>query len=524
MNRTATFHATYSKLPARFYERVRPARVPEPKLLAWNQSLADELGLGELEDDARLFSGNELPPGADPIALAYAGHQFGQFVPRLGDGRAVLLGELPGSDGRLRDIQLKGSGRTPFSRGGDGKSWLGPVIREYLLSEAMHAMGVPTTRALAAVTTGEQVFREAAGLPIKAVHADLRRFPSHLDAKADAIVCMGDTLTHLATLDDVVSLLVAVSATLALPGGILTRVAASHVRVGTFEYFAARQDADAVQKLLDFAIERHYPDVRDDESPRLAFFGKVVEAQAELVAHWMSIGFIHGVMNTDNTTVSGETLDYGPCAFMDEFEYGKVFSSIDVYGRYAFGRQPSIAHWNLARLADCLLLLGDEPSVFEEELDRFAGLFESAWLGRMRRKLGLTTSEPGDGDLVGEWLAYLQENGLDFTLSFRRLATRLAAEGRPEFGEAEEKWGQRVKRQPEDTLAIREMMDDANPLFIPRNHQVERAIRSAVDGDFTVFRELDRLLRRPFEEQPEFARYGEPPEPADRVERTFCGT
>jgi len=472
MNRTATFHATYSKLPARFYERVRPARVPEPKLLAWNQSLADELGLGELEDDARLFSGNELPPGADPIALAYAGHQFGQFVPRLGDGRAVLLGELPGSDGRLRDIQLKGSGRTPFSRGGDGKSWLGPVIREYLLSEAMHAMGVPTTRALAAVTTGEQVFREAAGLP----------------------------------------------------GGILTRVAASHVRVGTFEYFAARQDADAVQKLLDFAIERHYPDVRDDESPRLAFFGKVVEAQAELVAHWMSIGFIHGVMNTDNTTVSGETLDYGPCAFMDEFEYGKVFSSIDVYGRYAFSRQPSIAHWNLARLADCLLLLGDEPSVFEEELDRFAGLFESAWLGRMRRKLGLTTSEPGDGDLVGEWLAYLQENGLDFTLSFRRLATRLAAEGRPEFGEAEEKWRQRVKRQPEDTLAIREMMDDANPLFIPRNHQVERAIRSAVDGDFTVFRELDRLLRRPFEEQPEFARYGEPPEPADRVERTFCGT
>jgi len=474
--RIPAFQSIYAQLPGRFYERTKPARVPQPGLLLWNETLAAELGLDDLAGDdsaiAEYFSGNALPAGADPVALAYAGHQFGQFVPRLGDGRAVLLGELPGPDGRLRDVQLKGSGRTPFSRGGDGKSWLGPVIREYLLSEAMHAMGVPTTRALAAVTTGEQVFREAAGLP----------------------------------------------------GGILARVAASHVRVGTFEYFAARQDADAVQRLLDFAIERHYPEVRDRESPGLAFFGKVVEAQAELVAHWMSIGFIHGVMNTDNTTVSGETLDYGPCAFMDEFEYGKVFSSIDVYGRYAFGRQPSIAHWNLARLADCLLLLGDEPSVFEEELDRFAGLFESAWLGRMRRKLGLTTSEPGDGDLVGEWLAYLQENGLDFTLGFRRLATRIGAEDRPEFGEVEEKWRQRVEGQPEDASAIRRMMDGANPLFIPRNHQVERAIRSAVDGDFTVFRELDRLLRRPFDEQPEFARYGEPPEPADRVERTFCGT
>ena len=303
----------------RFFARVNPLPVPSPKLLAWNERLAGELGLNDpgRNDDrlAQIFGGNLVPEDAEPIALAYAGHQFGQFVPQLGDGRAVLLGEVVGPNGKRRDVQLKGSGRTPFSRGGDGKSSLGPVIREYVLSEAMHALGVPTTRALAAVLTGERVYRE-----------------------------------------------------LPLPGGVLTRVASSHIRIGSFEYFAARGDVEGVKVLADYAIERHAPELAAEARPYPAFFAHVVEAQAALVAHWMDIGFIHGVMNTDNTTVSGETLDYGPCAFMDEFHSEKVFSSIDHGGRYAFARQPGIVHWNLARLAECLLMLDDDQPEFEERL------------------------------------------------------------------------------------------------------------------------------------------------------------
>lgn len=466
---------SYARLPERFYVRSQPAAVPAPSLLAWNEALARDLGLDGLAGDAhelaQLFSGNKLPEGADPIALAYAGHQFGQFVPVLGDGRAVLLGECTDRNGRRRDLQLKGSGQTPFARRGDGRSSLGPVIREYLLSEAMHRLGIPTTRALAAVETGERVFRERA-----------------------------------------------------MPGGVLTRVAASHIRVGTFEYFAARGDTGALQALADYAIERHYPDVRAEPAPYLAFYSRVVAAQADLVAHWMAAGFIHGVMNTDNTAISGETLDYGPCAFMDEFRYNKVFSSIDDHGRYAYGRQAPIAQWNLARLGDCLLQLDEDQQAFEQELARFPGLFENHWLRRMSRKLGLNHEQPGDADLIGEWLAYLEEHGLDYTLSFRRLAGQLAAAQPPAFGEFESKWRQRIGRQPEDAAEIRAIMDAANPLFIPRNHQVERAIAAAIDGDLSVFHELDTVLRQPFTAQPKLAHFAEAPEPHERVARTFCGT
>jgi len=470
---------SYARLPGHFHARVLPATVPAPKLLAWNEPLAAELGLAELGEDeerlARLFGGNELPPGAEPIALAYAGHQFGQFVPQLGDGRAVLLGERPDASGRRRDIQLKGSGRTPFSRMGDGKSSLGPVIREYLLSEAMHALGVPTTRALAAVATGERVFREEA-----------------------------------------------------LPGGVFTRVAASHIRVGTFEYFAARDDAAAVRTLADYAMNRHYPEACEADDPLIAFYRGVVEAQARLVAHWMALGFIHGVMNTDNTAISGETLDYGPCAFMDEFHYDKVFSSIDHYGRYAYGQQAPIAQWNLARLADCLLLAGGDKTAYEQELARYPRLFEDQWLARMARKLGLTVAEPDDAepasDLIGDWLAHLQRHGLDYTLSFRRLADRAGATDEPVYGEFELRWRERLARQPEDVGEIRARMDAENPLYIPRNHQVERAIQAAIAGDLSVFHELRGVLSRPFDEQPGRAAWAEPPAPEERVTRTFCGT
>ncbi len=469
------FDNTYARLPEHFFARAQPAIAPGPKLLAWNTELANELGLNGLatsdERLANIFSGNELPDGMEPIALAYAGHQFGHFVPQLGDGRAVLLGEVISQDGQRFDLQLKGSGQTPFSRRGDGKSSLGPVIREYLLSEALYRMGVPTTRALAAVQTGESVYRETI-----------------------------------------------------MPGGVLTRVASSHLRIGTFEYFAARKDLNALQTLADYAIERHYPEVKDTPHPRVAFFGKVVEAQAALVAHWMDIGFIHGVMNTDNTSISGETIDYGPCAFMDEFNFNKVFSSIDQDGRYAFGQQASIAQWNLARLAECLLQLGDAQPLIEAEFARYHDLFEQHYLQRMRRKLGLTNVDPGDRNLINEWLQYLQDHELDYTLSFRRLGSCIDADDPKAFGEFEIRWEQRIANQPEPPEIIRQQMDAVNPLYIPRNHQVERAIQAAVNGDLSVFQELNRVLQKPFEEQPEFSRYAEPPQPSERVTRTFCGT
>lgn len=466
---------SYARLPAGFHAAIVPEQADDPALLAWNERLAEELGVAHLGADeqecARIFSGGPLPAEFEPIALAYAGHQFGFYVPQLGDGRAALLGEVVDRSGRRYDIQLKGSGRTPFSRGGDGRSWLGPVIREYLVSEAMHALGVPTTRALAAVATGRQVYREAA-----------------------------------------------------LPGAVFTRVAASHLRIGTFEYFAHRGDRASLQTLADYAIERHYPEALEADQPYVALFRGVAARQAELVADWMALGFIHGVMNTDNTSIAGETLDYGPCAFMDEFRFDKVFSSIDHHGRYAYANQPRIAQWNLARLAECLLAICDSQPAFEAVLDEFPERYSEAYLARMRRKLGLVDAEPGDEELIADWLRHLEDNELDYTLSFRELATQAAGADEPRFGDVEERWRRRVAadgRTPQDIAAA---MNAANPLIIPRNHRIEQAIQHAVDGDTAIFEQLATVLLRPFDERPDHARFALAPEPQQRVTQTFCGT
>ena len=469
------FDNSYASLPKAFYATVTPHEVPAPALLGFNQTLASELGLDTSGYDelqlARVFSGSDALAGSQPISMAYAGHQFGHFVPQLGDGRAALLGEIVTDAGSRFDIQLKGSGRTPFSRGGDGKSWLGPVLREYVLSEAMHHLGVPTTRALAAVATGETVYRDSP-----------------------------------------------------MPGGVFTRVAASHLRVGTFEYFANRKDVESLRTLADYAIDRHYPEVRDEGSPYVGFFGRVVERQAELIAHWMSVGFIHGVMNTDNTTISGETIDYGPAAYMDEFRFDKVFSSIDTYGRYAYANQPTIAQWNLARLAETLLALGASKVELEAVLARFPEQYESHYLTLMGPKLGLFDVEETDAGLVADWLKYLDDNGLDYTLSFRELASRTDASDESGFGSFETRWRRRVLGQGKPPAEITSLMNSVNPLFIPRNHRVEQTISDAIGGDLTVFNELNTVLARPYSEQPGFADYAKAPVPHERVTRTFCGT
>jgi uncharacterized protein YdiU (UPF0061 family) len=406
--------------------------------------------------------------------MAYAGHQFGGFNPQMGDGRATLLGEIVSRSGQRVDIQLKGSGRTAFSRSGDGKSWLGPVVREYILSEAMHRLGVPTTRALAAVATGETVFREEPR-----------------------------------------------------PGGVFTRVAASHLRIGTFEFFAARGQIDALRLLSDYAIDRHYPEVREEPSPVVGFFRQMAERQASLVAHWMSIGFIHGVMNTDNTSISGETIDYGPAAYMDEFRFDKVFSSIDTQGRYAYQNQPRIAQWNLARLAETLLALDADKSALEAVLEEFPERYTAHYLALMRPKLGLETDEAGDADdikLLNQWLKHLQDNELDYTLSFRELATRVAAEDDSRFGDFESAWRRRLAAEQKPADEIAASMDAVNPLFIPRNHQVEQAIADAVAGDLRLFHALNTALSQPFDAQPEYAYLTVAPLPTERVTRTFCGT
>ena len=469
------FDNTYARLPEVFRAVVEPDAVATPSMLAWNRELAVELGLDSLADDAlglaRVLSGTVRAPGSEPISMAYAGHQFGYFVPQLGDGRAALLGEVVTESGNRFDIQLKGSGRTPFSRDGDGKSWLGPVLREYLLSEAMHHLGIPTTRALAAVATGETVFRESA-----------------------------------------------------MPGAVFTRVASSHLRVGTFQYFAARDNIDALRTLAEYAVDRHYPEAKTEEAPYVEFFRCVAERQAELVARWMSVGFIHGVMNTDNTAISGETIDYGPAAYMDEFRFDKVFSSIDQHGRYAYANQAPIAQWNLARLGETLLSLGTSKSDLEAILAEFPARYESFYLDLMRPKLGLHEAGDDDADLIGDWLNYLQDNELDYTLSFRELATRVDAGDSSRFGEFEMRWRQRIGNQGKQPAEIASLMNSVNPLFIMRNHRVEQAIRQAVAGDLTIFEELNAVLARPFVEQPKFAHYAEAPEPHERVTRTFCGT
>jgi uncharacterized protein YdiU (UPF0061 family) len=486
-----TFDNTYARLPDRFFARVTPKPVRAPRIAKVNRALAELLGVDadrlESPEGAGVLAGNVVPEGADPVALAYAGHQFGVFVPQLGDGRAILLGEVVGRDGRRRDVQLKGSGRTPFSRGGDGRAALGPVLREYVVSEAMAHMGIPTTRSLAAVTTGEPVEREET-----------------------------------------------------LPGAVLTRVASSHLRVGTFQYFAVRRDREALDTLTSYAIGRHYPDVAGADNPALAFLERVVVAQAELVASWLGVGFVHGVMNTDNCSIAGETIDYGPCAFLDEFDPGKKFSSIDHGGRYAFGNQPRIAGWNVARLAETILpLFSDDEEravrLATGAVDRFAAAFEAAYARVLRRKIGLSTERAEDVALADDLLARLAAGATDFTVFFRRLCACAAG---PEadadaaalfadpgaFNDWALAWRRRLSEEdmsPEERAAA---MRNSNPAFIPRNHRIEQAIRAAVDGDFALFDRLVRVLTRPFEDQPEDADLAEPPAPGERVRATFCGT
>ena len=483
------FDNTYSRLPDHFYEAINPTPVKSPKLIRINHALAKEMGI-ELaqsdEDNALLFSGNTLFPGSKPIAQVYAGHQFGHFVPQLGDGRAILLGELLNAAGTRYDMQLKGAGITRFSRNGDGRSPLGPVIREYVVSEAMHAMGVPTSRSLAMVETGESVMRETRQ-----------------------------------------------------PGAILTRVAASHVRVGTFEFFAARKDEEAVRHLADYVIDRHYPDARQADNPYAELFRHVCHAQARLVAHWLSVGFIHGVMNTDNTTISGETIDYGPCAFMDAYNPAQVFSSIDHQGRYAYNNQSTIAQWNMSCLGGCLLPLFHEDAdkgrtIGEEILANFPSLFKSEYHRLMSRKIGLATSTDDGLTIITALLKLMHQSHVDFTLAFRALSQAVTVENQGAFtalfsdNAAITNWldswrkflGAETNREE-----IAHAMNSVNPVFIPRNHRIEEATRAAEDhGDFTPTHTLINILKQPFKEQPEYEDHTLTPKPDQLVHQTFCGT
>jgi serine/tyrosine/threonine adenylyltransferase len=469
------FDNSYARLPEQLFARVEPTPVAAPAMLRVNRPLAAALGLDADAlagaEGTAMAAGNWLPEGATPIAQAYAGHQFGHFNPALGDGRAILLGEVVAPAGTRHDIQLKGAGRTPWSRGGDGRAAVGPVLREYIVGEAMAALGIPTTRALAAVTTGEYVFR-----------------------------------------DD------------ALPGAVLVRVAASHMRVGTFQYFAARDDREALAALAAHAIARHHPQAADAPNPPLALFEAVLRAQAALVAQWMLVGFVHGVMNTDNCTISGETIDYGPCAFMDEYDPATVFSSIDHQGRYAYGNQPRIVQWNLARLAEAMLPLFDPDQdraveLAKEVLAGFAPAFETAYHAGLARKLGLAAPDPA---LAQDFLALLTEHRADHTNSFRALADAAddpAAAPLPEpFAPWLSRW--RAALPPGQGVAMRA----ANPLYIPRNHLVERALEAATAGDPRPFEQLLEVLADPFTARPGLEAYARPARPEERVLQTFCGT
>jgi uncharacterized protein YdiU (UPF0061 family) len=484
MSLSIAFDNSYAHLPERFYARLNPTPVAAPRLIRVNTALAVSLGIDpaalETADGLAILSGNDLAEGSEPIAQAYAGHQFGGFSPQLGDGRALLLGEVVGRDGQRRDIQLKGSGPTPFSRRGDGRAALGPVLREYLISEAMAALGVPTTRALAAVTTGEMVPRE--------------------------------TL---------------------VPGAVFTRVAASHIRVGTFQYVASQGDLEGIRLLADYAIARHYPEAAAAANPYRAFLDGVVGAQADLVAQWLLIGFIHGVMNTDNTTISGETIDFGPCAFIDAYDTRAVFSSIDYQGRYAYGNQPNIAFWNLSRLAEALLsLLGaDENAAIaeaQESLSAFAPRFQTAYHAGLRRKIGLAGDGEANTTLAHDLLRLMAENGADFTLTFRNLSEGEAgvmfADG-PAIDGWVNRWCRRLAEEARAPEEIRAAMQAVNPAYLPRNHIVEQVIQAAVSaGDFGPFEEFLDVLSRPYRDQPGRERYALPPGPGERVTQTFCGT
>jgi uncharacterized protein YdiU (UPF0061 family) len=488
---TFEFDNSYARLPERFFARVDPAQAPSPALIRVNAPLARDLGLDPDwlagPEGLEVLSGRAIAPGSQPIATAYAGHQFGNFVPQLGDGRAILLGEVIGRDGRRRDIQLKGGGRTPFSRMGDGRAGLGPVLREYVVSEAMAALGIPTTRALAAVTTGEPVYRDRV-----------------------------------------------------LPGAVIARVASSHIRVGTFQYFAARQDTEALHTLADHVIARHYPAAAEAPLPYRALLDGVVAAQADLIARWMLVGFIHGVMNTDNMAIGGETIDYGPCAFMDAYDPATVFSSIDQMGRYAYRSQPQIGLWNLTRLAETLLPLLDEDqdtavADAQEALAAYAPRQMAAFHAGLMAKLGIAEPRDEDAALANAILAGMAENQADFTLFFRRLADAAEPGGGDEplrslFVDPTAadallaQWRERLAAEPRDPAERAAAMRRVNPAFIPRNHRVEAMIAAAEAGDYGPFEELLAVLARPFDDQPERAAYADPPLEHEKVRATFCGT
>jgi serine/tyrosine/threonine adenylyltransferase len=485
------FQNTYAALPEGFFVRVTPTPVAAPRLIKLNRPLAVRLGLDpdtlESPEGVEILAGKRVPNGADPIAMAYAGHQFGYFVPQLGDGRAILLGEVVDLDGVRRDIQLKGSGPTPFSRRGDGRAALGPVLREYIVSEAMAALGIPTTRSLAAAITGESVMRETV-----------------------------------------------------LPGAVLTRVASSHIRVGTFQYFAARGDTEGVKRLADHAIARHYPEATGAARPYHALLEGVVARQAALVARWLLVGFIHGVMNTDNTSISGETIDYGPCAFLDHYDPAAVFSSIDEQGRYAYANQPRIALWNLTRLAECLLSLfsDDKDEAVEQAqtiLGEFPAKFTAAYQAGLRQKIGLFMGRDGDEALAQDLLDAMAKGQADFTLTFRRLSEAAEDASRDSdvrrlfadpltYDDWAARWRQRTADESQTPVERASAMRAVNPAFIPRNHRIEAVIEAAIGDDFAPFEELLRVLAKPYETQAAFAAYATPPEPDQRVLKTFCGT
>ena len=486
------FDNSYARLPERFYARVQPTPVAGPKLIRLNEALARDLGIDAqalaTPEGVAVLAGNSIAEGSDPIAMAYAGHQFGNFVPQLGDGRAILIGEVVDRWGIRRDIHLKGAGRTPFSRMGDGRSALGPVLREYVVSEAFAALGIPATRALAAVTTGDYVLRETP-----------------------------------------------------LPGAILTRVAASHLRVGTFQYFAARKDADAIRALADYTIDRHYPDLANNSEKYRGLLSTVIARQADLIARWMLVGFIHGVMNTDNTSIAGETIDFGPCAFMDTYHPSTVFSSIDHGGRYAFANQPAIANWNLVRFAETLLpLLGESQeaavAAAQERIDVFPALFQTAIADGYAAKLGIRDRAADDVALIQDFLTAMANGKADFTLTFRALAD--AAEDpekavglRALFNETDAldqwmpRWRQRLAKDGRAPASIAAAMRTVSPVIIPRNHKIEAAIKAAVSNeDFRPFHRLVDELANLFDDRPGIEDLKMPPKPDEIVHQTFCGT
>jgi uncharacterized protein YdiU (UPF0061 family) len=490
---TPGFDNSYARLPERFYSRRLPVPVSTPGLIRVNHVLARQLGFDpqwlESEKGVEFIAGNFIPEDADPIAAVYAGHQFGGWNPQLGDGRAVLLGEVIAGDGDRYDVQLKGSGRTPYSRGGDGRAPLGPVLREYIVSEAMAVLGVPTSRALAAATTGEWVMRESR-----------------------------------------------------LPGAVLVRVAKSHIRIGSIQFFAAKKDHEAVRILVDHVIQRHYPQAAEADNPARAMLDGVVARQASLVAHWQSLGFIHGVMNTDNMLLCGETIDYGPCAYMDEYDPATVFSSIDHSGRYAYRNQPHIAHWNLGMLAQALLPLLDDDeekavASGQAAIDAFPGHYMAAYHHQMRKKLGLSEQETGDESLIQDLLTLMSDSKSDFTLTFRRLSDLVDPSGTGDGSVSEvfelhesfdpwlQRWQKRLADDPRDKSERQAAMFAANPVFIARNHLVEEAIDAAVRmQDFEPFHTLVDILAKPFEFRKSLARYALPPQPEQVVMQTFCGT